>query len=266
MLAFPTSLMKSGGVTYDADAQTFFTAVAGAGGTIGATMKTAISTHKARGRSFGWLSKVLWEMYFCGDFAAGMMACCNGLGTLQPTVDNFVAGDYSEATGLIGDGSTKKIRAIGVVPPGAVLGMGGYLRVGGASGNRWFGSTNGTQVFVMRRAATTTNDQVGGTIQNAKTPARLIGAFHSRRNGDTLIESWNDGVSYGTTTTSAGAATNSLDMWAFCMNNSGVAASFLTATGVISHLHVNNGTMSDAETVDYEQSVIALQTAKGCNV
>lgn len=94
--------------TYDADAQDFFTRGEANGGTYSATTKAAVNAFVVSAKANGYWTKLTRINLFCGDqLAAALVPLKVGGGGATDTNVNFVGGDYSEATGLTGNGTTK---------------------------------------------------------------------------------------------------------------------------------------------------------------
>lgn len=104
------AIIRAGGgaSTTDADAQTYFTAVTTNGGTMSATTRAAVNAFVLAAKANGYWTKLTRINLFCGDqLDAALVPLKVGGGSATDTNNNFVAGDYSEATGLTGNGTTK---------------------------------------------------------------------------------------------------------------------------------------------------------------
>jgi hypothetical protein len=99
------------GVAYDADAQAYITAVeaadaaAGQSGGLEVGVKDAINAFVVGCKADGIWSAIKASCILAG--ARTLDGCLVPLVGAAPTSYNFVAGDYSRKTGLVGDGSTK---------------------------------------------------------------------------------------------------------------------------------------------------------------
>lgn len=101
-------LTGGGGVQQDDDADAYFTAVEGAGAALSDADKAAITSFVIDIKSAGVWDKIDSASIFKGaSTLAGALIKLKGTGA--NTNNNFVAGDYSAATGLTGDGVTKYI-------------------------------------------------------------------------------------------------------------------------------------------------------------
>ena len=93
---------------YDADAQTWFTAVE-AVSSISTANKTAVSAFVAGCKTDGVWTAIKASCLLCAaDDLTGALVPLVGS---APTNSGFVSGDYSRTTGLIGNGSTKRINS-----------------------------------------------------------------------------------------------------------------------------------------------------------
>ncbi len=98
----------SGGGGYDSDAQAFFDAVVANGGTISTATKGYVNTFVLAAKANSYWSKLSRINLFCGDqLAAVAVPLKAGGASALDTLTNFVSGDYSESTGLTGNGSSK---------------------------------------------------------------------------------------------------------------------------------------------------------------
>lgn len=98
--------VASGG--YDPDASAFFARVVTNGGTIGTTAKNAVNDFVLAAKANGYWSKLTRINLIVGDqLAAALTPLKVGGGSDPETNNNFVSGDYTQSTGLTGNGSTK---------------------------------------------------------------------------------------------------------------------------------------------------------------
>lgn len=109
-------LRAGGGSSTDADAAAWAAAVTANSGTYSAATLTAVDTFVRAAKASGYWTKLNRINLFCGDqLAAALVPLKVGGGTATDTNVNFVAGDYTEATGLTGNGTTKRLRT-GLIP------------------------------------------------------------------------------------------------------------------------------------------------------
>lgn len=105
------SRLRAGGNTTDADAAAWATAVLANSGTYSASTLSAVSTFVKSAKASGYWDKLTRVNLFCGDqLAAALVPLKVGGGGTTDTNVNFVSGDYSESTGLTGNGSTKYLK------------------------------------------------------------------------------------------------------------------------------------------------------------
>lgn len=95
---------------YDPAAMDWYARVLTAGGTASATTVAAVSKFAAQCRLAGIWTKLNRVNLFCGgQLTAALVPLKVGAGSATDTNINFVSGDYTEATGLTGNGSSKLI-------------------------------------------------------------------------------------------------------------------------------------------------------------
>jgi hypothetical protein len=107
MFAARAMMLKTSaaGASYDADAQAWFDAVVAAGSTITDANKSAVSVFVAGCKTDGVWTPIKAACLLCAaDSLTGALVPLVGS---APTNNNFVSGDYSRTTGLIGNASTK---------------------------------------------------------------------------------------------------------------------------------------------------------------
>jgi hypothetical protein len=103
------------GVTYDADAQAYITAVeaadaaAGQSGGLEVGVKDAINAFVVGCKADGIWSAIKASCILAG--ARTLDGCLVPLAGTAPTNFNFAAGDYNRKTGLVGNGSTKYLNS-----------------------------------------------------------------------------------------------------------------------------------------------------------
>ncbi len=94
----------------DPDLEDWLSRVATAGGTVSGGTQTAVGNFITSAKANGYWSNIIRINLFCGDFAACMVPLKVGGGNTTETNMNFVSGDFSESTGLTGNGSTKYLK------------------------------------------------------------------------------------------------------------------------------------------------------------
>jgi len=101
------NMVFAGVASYDADAATYFAAIATAGSSITTANKAAVNAFIVGCKSDG-----IWTAIKACCLLAGPDNLTGALVPLvgsAPTNSNFVSGDYSRTAGLVGDGSTKHL-------------------------------------------------------------------------------------------------------------------------------------------------------------
>lgn len=94
----------------DSDAAAWAAAVSANSGTYSSSTLNAVSNFCKAAKSAGYWNKLNRINLFCGDqLAAALVPLKVGAGSATDVNTNFVSGDYTEATGLTGDGSTKSL-------------------------------------------------------------------------------------------------------------------------------------------------------------
>jgi Chitobiase/beta-hexosaminidase C-terminal domain len=92
------------GTGYDALTTTWIAAVAANSGTLTTAQTTAVDVFVKSLRSAGLVSKLVWVNPRTGNYLASKVPI---IGSTNETWHNFTSSDYSLATGLTGDGSSK---------------------------------------------------------------------------------------------------------------------------------------------------------------
>lgn len=105
-----------GGVATDSDAALWAAAVTTAGGTYSASTLAAVSAFCVSAKANGYWTKLNRINLMCGNqlTAARVPLKTGGGGTVDTNI-SFVSGDYTEATGITGNGTTKYLRT-GLIP------------------------------------------------------------------------------------------------------------------------------------------------------
>jgi len=106
----PGVAISSGGFVYDAEVLDWVSRVEANGGSVSASTKNAANTFMLAIKAANIRSKIYRLNLYAGT---GLAACLTPLikdiGSASETNANFVSGDYSESTGLTGDGASKWI-------------------------------------------------------------------------------------------------------------------------------------------------------------
>lgn len=162
---------------------------------------------------------------FAGGFPGAAVPFFNSIGTTLDTPTNFVSGDYALASGLTGNGSTKRIDT-GVLPfdsVGAAGCLGIYARTNFAMNYCAIGANNSgnTQRYVIQSTNGTTmsNNWGGTTVSN---PSNInSGLWTVNRVSSTSLMGYRNGVNTDNSSTSTTPATSTVNLLVFARNNNG---------------------------------------------
>src|SRR5688572_24188883 len=99
---------SSGGFAYDPEVLDWVDRVVANGGSVSQSTKDAANTFMVSIKAAGVRSKIYRLNLYAGTgFAACKTPLIKDIGDAVDTTVNFVSGDYSESTGLTGDGGSK---------------------------------------------------------------------------------------------------------------------------------------------------------------
>lgn len=260
-----------GGVSYDADALAYFTAVEGAGGSFDLTgisgtytesyVKQAHSDLFAGLKADNLWSKITEFYLLVGKTFGGLAVKAKGVGTLANA--NFVAGDYvasGSGAGLIGNGSSKSLAtgllransgsyALSVYVTNMATGSQAFIAAG-----YLVDTTNGT---LLGRISSGANDSFynGAAVSSAvATGARFI-VGSSRAFGDS--ELYNNGISIAT-----GSSVSNGNVDQFLLFRDRVA--FFSGSR-IAFAHVGTG-LTDDDVASLSSRINTFMTSMGTNV
>jgi hypothetical protein len=220
----------------DVDARAWAAAVTANGGSYSINTLAAVSSFCAAAKGSGYWSKLNRINLFCGDqLAAALVPLKAGGGGATDTNVNFVGGDYSEATGLTGNGSTKRLRT-GLVPSASLTlnntHMAVYNRAPNATGGQiGIGADDGTnffQVYSPLSTGTFFADQYNSSVAAGRVsgavaaPYRLLVASRTAANSHVI---YRDGSSVASNALSGGGLP-AFECYVFAGNSSGVANQF----------------------------------------
>lgn len=248
----------------DADALAWKAAVIANGGSVSAGTLSAVNTFVKAAKANSYWSKLNRVNLICGDqLAAAMVPLKVGGGSATETNVNFVGGDYSEATGLTGNGTSKYLNT-GLTPTVTFTAndthIAAYLR---ANIDLNIGVNNAFDLSLS--SGTYSSDQYNQTVGQGRVSAAvasLAGFGVGSRRSLTDHAVYRNGASIGTSATSGGAM-SAFPMFLFVMNAAGTPT-FYTAS-VIAGYSVGSG-LSAAEVALYYTDIQAFQTALSRNV
>lgn len=257
----------------DPDAYDWVGRVIAAGGTVSVPTAGAASTFVTNAKAHGYWTKLNRVNLFAGD---QLIACLiplkvGGGSAAEQNVGPFVAGDYTESTGLTGNGTTKYLRTN--LNPGAVLTLNNthlaiYSRRGSADAG-----IHGSQVAAAQTlnlgapngsgnlASEAYNGTVGqGHLEAAVTaPYGLMIGSRTASNSHTIYQA---GISKGTSAGSGGTLPGG-DVWIFALSNSGTP--FGINSGPLAGYSIGDG-LTAGNVTDYTADMQTFQTSLGRQV
>lgn len=222
--------------TFDADAGDFFTRGEAAGGTYSPTTKVAVNAFVVSAKANGYWDKLTRINLFCGDnLAACLVPLKVGGGSATDTNNNFVAGDYSEATGLTGNGTTKYLNT-GLLASALTANdthLAVYNRTSGAvGGGHHIGALSGGNTFFFLSPftdGTVYSDEYNGTTGRVTAAVSGITGFViGTRTTATSHVIYRNGTSAASNGTSGGTLP-AFSFFVFASNSGG------SPTGFVSH-------------------------------
>lgn len=253
------------GPSFDADVSDWADVrVPAAGGAVSAATKDTVNAFTLAAKTKGYWPKLNRVSIFGTNGFTGLNVPLKvGLGAATDTFVNFVAGDYSLATGLTGNGTTKYLNtgllanALTNNDTHAAIYDRSLVSVTCAAGERAslrmivFGS----QIFSDQY------DSANGRVATAGLTGAMGFACTSRTASNSHVI-YRNGVSVANNATSGGALT-AISMYVFAENNAGVAAS-LSAASLGAYSFGSGLTAADA--ANYNTDMEALQDALGRGV
>jgi hypothetical protein len=267
-----TLLLLSGGgaASVDADAQAWADAVTGAGGTYSAATLTAVSSFCVSAKANSYWTKLTRINVFAGNqLAAALVPLKVGGGNATDTNVNFVSGDYTEATGITGNGTTKYLNT-GLLA-NALTANSTHLAVYNrsslnAANNISIGANAATDVlkffapFSDGVAYSDMYNNAGGRVSNAvTTPFGMLVASRTASNAHAI---YRNGVSLATNATSGGSLP-ARAIYVFAANNTGTTEGYISAA--LGAYSIGSG-LTAGDVTAYNTDMQALMTAFGRNV
>lgn len=218
------------GSKIDADALTWRSNVVANGGSVSPATLRAVSNFAKQCKLAGIWSKINRLNLFCGDqLAACLVPLKVGAGSATDANTNFVSGDYTQATGLTGNGSTKYLDT-GLPQntlPAASRHLMTYERV--RSGNAFAGSIGAESSGSIQRwgilnngAATTVAYSMSSTTTGpTATSVSDVGTFIGTSSSGTAGVLYINGVSRATSSGLTAATPSALTIFVFALNQNG---------------------------------------------
>jgi hypothetical protein len=219
-----------------------------------------------------YISKAKYfNMMVGADLASCLLSQIHTNAPASMTNTGFAGADYSEATGLTGNGTTKHLdigASVETILGGiATGGMGAYLRsllaTGGA--RNLCGSIDGSNIFRLSQSSTPAAFGTwGGTVAGASIAGQMpVGWNYLDRSGSARLDRYSAGVSVANTTTATTPAGNGLNVYLFAANNLGAANS--RSIGPYAGFGIFE-TLTAEQALDLAQSIQDAQTILGRQV
>lgn len=241
-LGFPGSALPTA-ITLHPDAADWIRRVRAAGDDASASTLNAVSAFCDAIDAAGIRSSFARLNLFCGNsITAALVPLYTGtslgatLGNATDTNVNFVSGDYTESTGLKGDGTTKYLKT-GVTP--ALLSSvtsihlshaGRAYTLGGGTPATIIGSYDGSTTHYEIRTSSSTRETLlagaGGNGYAATSESHQV-ASRTATNAESV---YCGGAVVSSSTTATTPATSSRDWAVFCLNLQGTYSRFNGAT------------------------------------
>lgn len=271
------SRSRSGGSGVDSDALAWAAKVTADGGTYSAADLNAMSTAIASLRAEGlWSKMTLFGPLYGGDLTAALVQYRSGSWVTATNV-NFVAGDYTRATGLTGNGSTKYLRtglvaSTGLTTNSTHLALYNRSSSTGAAGRQLQigsqvagGLGDRINLYAPFNDSTAYSDQYnlstpGGRVDGAITaPFGFVIGTRTAANVHTI---YRNGAQVATNATTGGALP-AFELYVFAINNGGAPTEH--GEHVCGMYSAGSG-LSNAEQSAYNTIVEALMDAAGRGV
>jgi hypothetical protein len=191
---------------------------------------------------------------------------------VEEVITNFVAGDYSEATGLTGDGSTKsmlcKVDLAGATFGDNDLAMAVYVRNGTNEAKVCIGvqqSPNDTTLMPSNGGVTYWDSNNAATGRISAVDVNGTGYYLGSRSSSSSSVLYKNGISTASTSNAGGSRSSvGPQVGVFCIYDSGVGQAALT-TRNLSHYAVMLG-LDATQAANMSRLVIQFETAMGRNV
>lgn len=251
----------------DADALTWAKAVAANGGTVSVRTLNAVSAFAIAAKKNGYWAKLNRINLICGDQLASALVPLKVGGGAAVDASSFVSGDYTEATGLTGDGISKNLDT-GLIPSVSLTLNSTHLMMynRASSGNGIMGVRGGANDFALYAPFggilySDQYDQTGGRVSAAVgTPYGMLLGSRTAANAHAV---YRNGASIASNTTSGAALPAGFSVFVDAFNNNGAANPFGGA--VIGAYSIGAG-LSAAEAAFYYTDMQAFQVAMGRGV
>lgn len=264
-----------GGITVDTDATAWGAAVSAAGGTYTLATLVALSNFCTQAKASGYWTKINRINMFCGDqLAAALVPLKVGGGNATETNVNFVSGDYTEATGLSGDGTTKYLRT-GLIPSVSLATNDTHLSIYNRAGvpasrgciGAWTDATPtaALSLFAPLADGNMYSDQynaVAGRLSAAVTAP--YGHMLGTRTASNVHTIYENGSSSGSNATNAGSLP-AIECYVFANNQAGSPLASTISNGPLAGYSIGSG-LTGADALAFATHMEAFQDALGRGV
>lgn len=249
-----------------------------ASGSVSVATLLAVSRFVRGCRSAGVWDKLLRVNLFCGtNLSACLVPLKVGGGNSTDTNTNFVSGDYTEATGLTGNGSTKRL-ATGIVPSTMLTANSTHLAIYnrsstlGAGGQLSMGARTSTSAAMYLNAPEVTDNKAysaqydtntsQGRIVSTSALSTAYGFIVASRTAANLHTIYRNGASVGSNATTGGSLP-AVGIAVVAWNNNGTPADYGAAP--CGGYSIGAG-LTAQEALAYYTAMQAFQTAMGRQV
>lgn len=251
------------GASTDADAALWAAAVTSAGGTYSAGTLAAVSAFCTSAKASNYWTKLNRINLFCGNqLAAALVPLKAGGGSATDTNFNFVAGDYTEATGLTGNGSSKYL-ATGLISSVSLTLNDTHLAVYNRSSTAAAGGSHiGASSYRFSCPFTDGTfyddhyDSGAGRLTSAALPAPF-GFGVGSRTGAAAHALYRNGSSLTSNAATSGSLP-AVEFYVFAFNSAGVASSYVAQP--LAAYSIGSG-LSAGDVTAYNTHMQAFQTA-----
>jgi hypothetical protein len=266
---------RSTAASVDADAQAWADAVTLAGGTYSAGDLTAMSAFITAAKANGyWTKLTCFGPLMGGQLTAALVQYKSGVWAPATNV-NFVSGDYTRATGLTGNGTTKYLNTGFIPSVSNTLNdthLAAYVRSStAANGGTAIGALNSTgQMLALNfpfSDGVAYSDQYN--ISNGRISVPALTAPFGFGVGSRLAAAnhavYRNGASIGTSATATALGTlPNVALFVCALNNNGGGATQFAATPI--GMYSGGPGLTGTDATNYNTDIQTLMTALGRNV
>lgn len=253
----------------DADATAWAAAVTTAGGTYSDATMIALNTFVRAAKAAGYWTKLNRINLFCGNqLTAALVPLKVGGGNATDTNVNFVSGDYTEATGLTGNGTTKYLQT-GLIPNSTLALNDTHLAIynlGTVAQTCAIGADNALQLLAPFNGSLIDSYQYNGTagqgLLEVANPGAPFGLMVASRTAADSHKVYKAGSSLGSSATTGGALPSN-GIYVLATNAAG-SATFVSPAACGGY-SIGSG-LTAADVTAYNTHMEAFQDALGRGV